>query len=404
MIREENADQQQKDRQFRAAGHHRQGQKRGQFLLGTAQGTRGHRAENGASAGDASCDDIGHDRSAMQAEEAEDPVKHVGHARYVAGVLQEGDHQEHDGDERYKADNAAHATDDAVDQQRAEQIVGQYIGQCLAQPGEAVLHPSLGIGTDFEGDIEHDVHHGQHDQRTNQRVGEDLVQGVGQGHAVFGGIPFHNAVAEQAADVAVAVVGDERIRRRLQGFLRVQRHVVDYLGKRSGQRHVGFLQLLPDAFVVFHRLHCHPAGRVALGKNIRLGYLPLHLVQSRIQIRAVGNAQHAGLFLLRAVVQGGAHGFVEAFTGPGDHWNHGHAHLFGKLLHVDGNAALAGLVHHVAGEDQRHAHFADLHRQEHAALQRSRLDDVDGGHDPLFRILRRQYFTGDKLFRRVGGQ
>ena len=68
-------------------------------------------------------------------------------------------------------------------------------------------------------------------------------------------------------------------------------------------------------------------------------------------------------------IEGGSGHFPDAFAVTGDNGQDRGAELFGQLLHVNMDAGLAGLVHHVAGEDHGHAHFHHLHGEQHVAFE-----------------------------------
>ena len=182
---EEGRNQQQEHRNLGAAGHIGQRQQGCQLFLGAAQGPGGHGAGNGAAAGDTACNDVGHDRGAMQAEHAEDAVHHVADTGHVAAVFNEGDHDEHDGDQGHEGHNRAHAADDAVNKERFQLAVGHVAADRIGHPGKEVFNPALGIGAIFNGNIENGVQYGEHDDGAQHNVGEDLVQGIGEGQAVL---------------------------------------------------------------------------------------------------------------------------------------------------------------------------------------------------------------------------
>lgn len=85
--------------------------------------------------------DEGHDRAAVQAEHAKDPVQHICDPRKIAGVLQQRDVEEHEHDQRGEPEHPADAVDDAGFQKRFEQPVAHVGLGLTAQPFENSLHP-----------------------------------------------------------------------------------------------------------------------------------------------------------------------------------------------------------------------------------------------------------------------
>ena len=144
----------------------------------------------------------------MQAEEAEDAVHHIGDSGHVAAVFNEGYQGEHDGDEGHEADHAADTGDDAVADEGLEQAVIHMIAKLGSHPGEEILKPFLRIGAQVEGDHEHEVENADHDERAEEPVGEDFVQTVRESQTILAGVLFDDALGEQAADIAVAGVGN----------------------------------------------------------------------------------------------------------------------------------------------------------------------------------------------------
>ncbi len=98
VLAEEGCNQEQENGKLGTAWHKGSGDQGSQLLFWTAQRPGCHNARYGAAAHNAAGNDEGHGRAAMQAEDAQGAVKHVGDTGHVTGVFKKRDHQEHDGD------------------------------------------------------------------------------------------------------------------------------------------------------------------------------------------------------------------------------------------------------------------------------------------------------------------
>ena len=99
-------------------------------------------------------------------------------------------------------------------------------------------------------------------------------------------------------------------------------------------------------------------------------------------------------------IEGGSGHFPDAFAAACDDGQDRRAELFGQLLHVNMDAGLTGLVHHIAGEDHGHAHFHHLHGKQHIAFEGRGVSAVNDGVD----FAEAELITGYKLFLGVGCQ
>ncbi len=395
LISEKGRRQQQKYRQLGSAAHIGQGQQGRQLFLGAAQGARGHGAWNGAAARNAAGNDIGHDRGPVQAKGPEDAVHHVGNAGHVAAVFHEGNKRKHDDDERRKAQHPANAADDAIHHQRLQVPFGNDPAKDLAQGGAAILDPALGIGPDLDGGLKHHIKHGQHDERAEKGIGQHLVQLVGQGQAVLALILAQHAVTQQAADIAIAGIGDVRFHGHIVRAADVFRHLAADGLQLVGGRSAGGADLLPHFLVAFHELDGHPAGHIA-GQQVFAAQHALHGGNALADVGAVVHHQRL-CPVLPGQLHGLTHGLVQPFAGARHGRHDRNAHLARKLLRINMDAGLAGLVHHVADQQHRQAHFHHLHRQQQVALQRRGVHHVDDG----MHVAAGQLGPGHDLFLRI---
>ena len=122
-----------------------------------------------------------------QAEAAQHPVHDKGGPGHVAGVLQEGEKQEQQGDLGQEHQHAAHAGQHAIHQQGGHPGGGARLVQKAADhPGQPVVkevvHP---VGQNLAGaedDAEHRQHHHQKHGDRQEAVGDDGVDFIREGH------------------------------------------------------------------------------------------------------------------------------------------------------------------------------------------------------------------------------
>ena len=399
VIGKESPGQQQKHGQLGTAGHVGQREQGCQFFLGAAQGTGGHDTGNGATARNATRNDVRHDRRAVQAKKAEDTVHHVGHAGHVAAVFHKGDEHKHDENQRHKADHAAHARDDAVNNQRLRKALGQQGCAHFAQQSKAVFNPALRVCTQRKCYLKHQVQHANHDDRPKQGIGKHPVEFVGKGQAILARILCHDAIAQQAADKTVTIVGNngfevgvERAAHMADGLFA---HGVQ-LFKKFGVGGAHFAQNFAVGFKHFQR---NPVGHILAGKQARVFNALFHVQQHGVNVAAVRNAQGIA-FAFLGKLNGHVHGLGKALARSGHHGHHRNTHQRGQALHINMDASGTGFVHHVAAKHHGHAHFKHLHRQQHVALKGRGIHHIN---DSLH-AASRQFAPGHQLFHGIGGE
>ena len=162
------------------AAHERRKQN-GHFAVALrGQGAACHHAGHGA----AKADEHGHDAAAGKADAAQQLIHHKGHTRHVAGILQHGEEEEQHHDDGQKAQHAAHAGKDAVDDQRVHRRVDIPVGQSgvhnAGQGVDAHFHEVLEEqADDVEGEEEHQTHNGDKRRDGGVLAGKELVDAVG---------------------------------------------------------------------------------------------------------------------------------------------------------------------------------------------------------------------------------
>ena len=108
----------------------------------------------------------GHDAAARQADLAQRLVHHKGHARHIARILQNGQEEKQRYDDGQEGQHAAHARENAVDNQAVHHGVNAIGGQPLVnQAGQRIdAQPQIigqTLADDVEGKIKGQQHHAQ---------------------------------------------------------------------------------------------------------------------------------------------------------------------------------------------------------------------------------------------------
>jgi len=335
----------------------------------------------------------------VQAEQAEHPVQHVGDAGHVARVLQEGDHQEDEHDQGQKAHDPAHARDDAVHQQGAQQAVRHGCLHGLAAPGKQRLEPFHGELTQREGDLVHQEQHSQHEDGAKQLVGQEHVQLVGGLQAAVQVVADDHAALEHRGDESVAEIRDDGFGVGAERGAQVARHLPGARFQPRCQFGVGGKALLPDLVVALQVFEGHPAGGIAVGQE-GLGHDARgHLGKGRIKVRAVGDVHGLPASLALGGEFGGGGGKLGNAGSPAGHQFDDRAvQRLGETLGIDLHPHLVGLVHHVEAQHQGDAQLQKLHRQVQVALQRPRVQHV---HDRLGALVH-QEVARHELFGGIG--
>ena len=159
------------DGQACRAGHEGQYHHRDEARAATLYGAGGHDGRHIA----AEAHDEGYERLAVQPHLVHQLVHDKGCPRHVAGVFHQRDEEieyEYLGQED---DDGAHATDDAVDDQRAQRSLGHQGEQSVAQPGDSRLYPVHGVLPQGERGLEHDEQDEEEEREAQVLVGQQTV-------------------------------------------------------------------------------------------------------------------------------------------------------------------------------------------------------------------------------------
>ena len=173
---EEGADEEGIDGQLGGAAH-KGGEEDGHLPVPFAgEGAGGHHRRNGA----AKADEHGHDALAGQADLPQQLVHDKGHPGDIAAVLHHGQEEEQGDDDGQKAEHAAHAGEDAVDDQAVDGRIHmdggepgvRRRGQSVDARRQQILEPGA---HHVEGEIEHQDHDAQKAGDGGVFSGEHLV-------------------------------------------------------------------------------------------------------------------------------------------------------------------------------------------------------------------------------------
>ena len=356
-------------------------------------GTGGHDAGDAAARADQHRDEA----LARKAELPEDPVHDESDAGHVAHILQDGQHQKQYQHLRHEAEDRTHAGDDTVGNKAREPLGHAPALQQGPRPGLEPLRAQNVVGPVGEKaaegshgdpvDQEHDA--GKDGQRQNA-VGDNLVDFVGNGQAVLGGL-FPHRLGDDGVDIRVALVGDDALGVVIQLLFAVRDMFLQVGPKLRVQP-----EILQHLVVPLKQLDGEPAqvARVHLALNrlldVRDGVLDAagkHMGQFRVlsglgQRNRLFSDLHAALALERA------------------HLQHLAAQFLTQRREVDFVAVFAHQVDHVDRDHHRDSQLHQLSGEIEVPLDVGAVHDVDDGVG----LFGDQIASGDHLLQRVGGK
>ena len=143
----------------------------------------------------------------VQAEGVQELVREEGRPCHVAEVLENGEAEKQDDDERYEGEDRPYPADDPVHDQETEDALGNHGLGRAGEPAEELLQPGLRPGSHREGDLEYSPEDQEEDRQPRIGVHEDPVNRIGDA-ATRSGI-HADRLRDRAVDVAVALLGDD---------------------------------------------------------------------------------------------------------------------------------------------------------------------------------------------------
>ncbi len=352
----------------------------------------------------------------MQTEGVQDLVRQESRPRHVARVLEDRDGEEEEHDERHEGEDAAHALDYAVDDERAQETRGDRPLRAFRQQREEAVEQGGRILAQREGQLEYGPDDEEENRQAEDAVHQDAVDALGQRHAADGRLL--DRLPDRAADVAVALFGDDDlrfpaemlgqpvpVRRRLLGYFRSPR-------VRS--------QLFAGVRIVLQQLDRQPARGIAVGEGFVRGDRLRQRPEPRFDLGAVvrhfqrrGLDPAAGGVLRSLGASPGRFGFGRRHGGEyrlekplhtlavrPDRFDQGYAQSLREEGGIDAQAFGLGLVRHVERADHRDAQLLELQAEVEIPLQVGRIDHVDDDVRPLLQ----EEIARHDLVQRIGGQ
>ena len=301
----------------------------------------------------------------------------------------------------HKAQHRAHTGHDAVLNQAVEPAADAQSAQCAVhQPGnpfaeQNVIGPVGSLGADGEGEAAHGngidaKHHAGENGQGQNPVGHDPVDLIGDGETPGSGLLLYR-LGHNAADVGIALIGDDTLGIVVQLLLAVQNVLLQMLRK-------GVIQLegFQNLFVPLKDFDGIPAqvsvvhfpgkGLLDMGKGV---------------FHAAG--KHVGQ-LLRTLGRGGGYGLLGriggAFSLEGAHFRHFTAQGIAQLGKIDLVPVFPNQIHHIDRNHHGNSQLDELCGEVEVALDVGAVHDVQNGVGPLTD----QIVPGDHLFQCVGGQ
>ena len=180
------------------AAHKRRKQNRHASVSVRGKGTRCHNGRNGT----AKANQKRHNASAGKTDFSQQLVHHKGHAGHVTGILQHGEEEEQHHDDGQKAQHAAHARKDAVNNKAVHNGVDAVDRQCVVgQIGERVNAQCQQVGQACADDTERQPEYQRHNADKAGQGGVFAGQDAVNGHtalvlAAFAGA--HNGFVAEA--------------------------------------------------------------------------------------------------------------------------------------------------------------------------------------------------------------
>ena len=325
-----------------------------------------------------------------------EPVHDEGRPGHVARVLHEGNATHEDHDHGHEDDDGAHTRNDPVHQQAGELTRGEASPRKGSQRLEALGDPVLGDLPEDEGQRVGQDQHGDEDGDAEDPVGEDRIQaGSGRGLVVGGrGHLLHQAVGE-----AVAALRHQRGAVRAQVRLEEGEGSSQLVADRLAGVALGDLAL--GLGVVLQELQGQPAGRHGRLQLLVPADLCLKHPQLALNVMTVVHGDPSAAVGL-AAGHGGQQGLqlrdalLPVAHGGDD--RPAEEDLQGR--HVDVDAPVLGVVHHVQHEGHGLAELQQLGAEVEVALQVGGVEHVQhqvhfgggqilGGH-PFVLAARRQ--------------
>ncbi len=332
---------------------------------------------------------------AGEAEPSEDTVHDERDTRHVAAALKECQEEEQDEHLGNEAQDRADTADDTVNDQAGEP--GCHAG-AFEQAADAALQPLADkyvirpVRDDRadrrDGEVVNDEHDQREDRERQPSVRHDAVDLVRCRE--FAGLLFAVRTLQDAADVGVAVVGDQGFRVVIQFLLGGSDVLFDVCLDVRRQ-----VQLLKHLLIALKDLDRVPV----LLRRRELAFRRLFDVRDRVLDGAGELVLRDGLRVLRGVDHS-LGGLFDAGTLQGGDLHDLAAEFLFQLLRVDLIAVLAHDVHHVQRDHDRDAELDELGRQVQVALQIRRVNDVED----RVRELLDQVVSRDDFFQCVRGE
>ena len=194
------------DRELGAAAHEGNRQYRGDPVPGALERPRGHYGRHRA----AESQHKRHERLPVQAESVEELVGQKGGSRHVACIFQDRDAEEEKDDEGHEGKYPANAAYDAVHDEGLK-VTGGNSGFCPDGQRRKALAEKIGrILAERKGELENTPYYEEENRQAHYLVHQDFVDDFGD-RSVECRYFFHRLL-EGAADIAIALFGDDDLR------------------------------------------------------------------------------------------------------------------------------------------------------------------------------------------------
>ena len=338
---------------------------------------------------------------ARETDPAQEMVHDKGHSGNISAVLQKGQKQEHDHNDRYEAENTPDACKDSFDYETVDGRIDPAPGKHVVYEKGQVLNPdfqqSLEICADhIEGEIE-DQSHDQYKDGDRRIFTRQYLVDLSTAQVLF------------ALSKAFY---------RLAACLEYKR--ISHIGDRGALVHSPFIfHLNYDVFKKFLLIpvkreffqnpfiSLNDPGRGKADGDLRLTGMVFNQMCDSVKAAVDGSAVVVlvteilpqGTFLVVGDMDGMLHQLFNTFAAGGRDGNDRNTKEGLQFVNIDGITVSAHFIHHVEGDDHGNVHFQELYSQIQIALNICGVNDIDD----RMRFFVEYKFAGDQFLTAVGG-
>ena len=348
----------------------------------------------------AEADEHGHDAAAGQANLPQQLIHDKGHPGHITAVLQDGKEEKQGHDHRQKAQDAAYAIENAINDQgmnhRIDAKGGEPVVHQCGQSLDAQLQHFRQPGADnAKGQPEHQAHDGHKGRNGRIFARQEPVQLLAADMALA--LPgLHHSLGAHALNELIAHIchGSRPVQAAL--LLHLPDDVFQHLLLVLIQ-----LQAAQDVLISFCQLAgSEPAGNpgiagVVIDQVHDAMETPVH---GTIVIQSIAEVLTARTLLVAGHMDSMIHQLADALALQSGDWHHGDPQPLFQFVDQHGAAVFPDLVHHIQGQNHGNVQLHQLHGQIEVALNVGRVHNIDDASG----LLLQNELAGHQLLTGVG--